>query len=377
MSLSSESFISAKDISENQNAEDELTDLVLSGESVALVGAGFSSACGFPGWRGLLKALRRRAEEINPSWDFDQVPESPLEYADRIHECIASASGSETFSTEVGRVFRQAEQAMEMGTAGLPDHGSGDPSTSSSKLGFQQFHMQLVQLPFRGILTTNYDRLVEEALVQAGRCSQSPIPVPVWGGDPILISQAIRGLAVADLLEHVIHLHGDYRQLRTVILTGSQYSEAYGLEEPQRSRLFHILFGIMMTRRLVFVGFSLRDEYLEKMLQLVSDLGWEWGEPIHFAILPRIEEKWPELQKEALRLKRKLGIQAVFYGARPNDHSELHALVDRIHQAYSASEEIKSAESTVSTPRVSRLALPDWAQRVNRVAVEKVGNHED
>lgn len=376
MSPSSESFITEKDLSENRDAENELIDLVVSGESVALVGSGFSQGCGFPTWEELLNKLRDRADAMDPDWEYSPPYESLLDYGNDIHDCIVAARGGEAFGDEVGRIFRDAEQALETAGSFDPDI-HGEPLVAAPRAGLQRFHLRLAGLPFRGILTTNYDHLLEGALVGSGRCSERPQPVPVYRGPPMLVSQAIRNLAVGDSPRYVVHLHGEYSLPATVILTGKQYSEAYGLENSHRSRLFNLLFGIMITRRLVFVGFGLRDPYIEKMLEQASVFEWSWGEPIHFAILPRSETGWPEEKKQASRLKKELGIQAVFYEARPDDYSDLHALIDRIHDGYSASQLEEPSNSKVASPvGAGRKKLP-WVDKANRAAIAKVGDNED
>ena len=195
-------------------------------------------------------------------------------------------------------------------------------------------HEVLVELPFRGILTTNYDRLLERALGP----SEEDRAVDVQTAAPLILSQAVRGIADSGKSEKVIHLHGTGADPREMVLTSSDYERAYGLAETppgtrRQSRRPHartLLSALLTTRRLVFVGFGLRDPILMRILGDVTADCWEWDSPVHYAIMPIDETNASDQRASAVTRRTKYGIDTLFYEVRDDDHSALVATLEEI-----------------------------------------------
>lgn len=143
--------------------------------------------------------------------------------------------------------------------------------------------------------------------------------------------------------QRITHLHGMYRNPDSIVLTSDDYSKSYGLHDEKASShqrfantwTLHrkLLWAILATRRVIFVGFSMEDPYFNKMLETVSADLWGWNKSIHFAVM-RISRKNSDTpQEKADRLKDKYGVDTVFYEAADDANLSLYHIVAEIHDA--------------------------------------------
>ena len=95
------------------------------------------------------------------------------------------------------------------------------------------------------------------------------------------------------MTRRIAHLHGKFEPASSVILGIEDYRNAYGLNlaaensppENESKLRFRLLWAVLATRRVVFIGFSMNDPYFNKMLETVSGDLWRWDQSIHFAIM--------------------------------------------------------------------------------------------
>lgn len=329
---------------ENEGRKRELIELVASGEAVLIVGAGSSARVGYVTWDGLLGELETLANECGD----DFVPYAgtseyePLEYlecAEHIKSHILNKTGNlSRYYALLQDLFRPKE---------LP---------------FEDLHRKLVSLPFRGILTTNYDTVLEAALGDIE---------PRFAYDNWLVVDENSAGRVHEFLmamnndkritRRIAHLHGRFDLANSIILSIEDYKRAYGLnltdeksqEENEWKLRFRLLWAVLATRRVVFVGFSMEDPYFEEMLKIVSEDLWTWNKSTHFAIMS-ISSKDAEVSKDnAERLNNKYGVSTVFYENPDNLHQGLDQIVDDIDQACRVRDQLTTEEI-------------DWLEQVNR-----------
>jgi hypothetical protein len=93
-----------------------------------------------------------------------------------------------------------------------------------------------------------------------------------------------------------------------------------------------LLWSILATRRVVFVGFSMDDPYFNKMLETVSTDLWVRNKSIHFAIMGISPENIKDSKDKADNLKLKYGVETVFYEVFDGSHHRLYELVDEIYK---------------------------------------------
>ena len=376
----------------------ELVAVVAAGEAVLLVGAGSSMSAGFASWTGLLQHLEQRADEASPPVRGTHAASilGALQRAARARDRLVRAQGWEHYHGILGRLFHRP--AGELRAA------------------LTSFHRDLVRLPFRALLTTNYDRVLEAALEAEFPAGPMPMSVAVWNGDQQLISPGLRSIAVPggpDAPRYILHLHGLISLGRSIVLCADDYADAYGIPElagpdsngggrargnvraapPAPARrptlLYTLVSSLLATRRVVFVGFSLDDPYFTEVLRRVSDAMWEWGGSVHFAILPIAADRAPEQRLRARELKTALGIETVFYEVSVSDHAtERDALVARLRHEVDArhvaapdarpaigdpaGEAKSTAPDAAGGPR-----LPQWALANNAAQRARLDRHAD
>ena len=94
-----------------------------------------------------------------------------------------------------------------------------------------------------------------------------------------------------------------------------------------------LLWAVLATRRVVFVGFSMKDPYFEKMLETVSEDLWRWDKSIHFAIMSISPNNAKGSKDKAKMLKNKYGVDAIFYEDFDGSHLRLEHIVAEVAKA--------------------------------------------
>ena len=192
----------------------------------------------------------------------------------------------------------------------------------------------------------------------------------------------------------IAHLHGTFNPADSIILSIEDYKRAYGLdptaeddEEKNTSRLrFRLLWAVLATRRVVFVGFSMDDPYLNKILETVSEDLWTWNKSTHFAIMSISSKDAEDSKDKSERLNNEYGVGTVFYENPDNSHRGLEDIVNEIYvecsigrqstlgpedssddKGHSEGEELELAASR------SRDAL-DWLKRTSQRMIGRIGD---
>ena len=111
--------------------------------------------------------------------------------------------------------------------------------------------------------------------------------------------------------------------------------------------------AVLATRRVVFIGFSMKDPYFNKMLETVSADLWRWDKSIHFAIMSISSTSAENSKARADGFRREYGVETVFYEDSDNSHQGLDKIVDDLDEAC----QIKSQPITDET---------DWLEQANQ-----------
>jgi hypothetical protein len=186
----------------------ELEQALQAGECVLFVGAGLSRGSGLPDWGDLIRRL---------STELGLDPARRVDYLD-LAQWYRERFGREALAGVIHDTFSAP--------AALPTLA----------------HYLLMSLPVRHVVTTNYDDLLERALLALKR---HPIPV-------------VRQEDVARPGEpgvFVVKLHGDAGHPEEVVLTRDDYEEFF----ERRPALALLLEGLLLNRTFFFVGYGLRD----------------------------------------------------------------------------------------------------------------------
>lgn len=197
----------------------ELIDDFQAGEVVAFCGAGLSVASGLPTGG----AVARDLAALLP--DFDGDPQNLTEVA-TVYEATRGRNA----------LIRHLVRA---GSRAAVPNGA---------------HHALAQLPLAGVVTTNWDRLIEDSLSVSSRAHS----VIVHDTEAVFTH-------AGDI--SVLKLHGSVERPDSIIVTERDYHRVFLRSAVQ----VEILSYYFATRTILFLGYSLADSDLRRLLYLTGE----------------------------------------------------------------------------------------------------------
>jgi SIR2-like domain len=296
------------------STRDALLALLRERRMLLFVGAGLSFELGYPLWNGYLDALQKELGADVPHTD------DLLERAERIKQAFAEAKRRDDYLAHIQQTFGPTKQ--------LP---------------YTQLQLALVRLGFRGVITTNFDPSLENALSAQNLAASRSACTALDLGEPrpFGIFDFLRSAGHGPTTEFVLHLHGVHDHPERIVLAASDYRERYGdfVTEDPDGRPVHrtldvmlrkVIWTLLVTYPTLFVGFSLNDPALKHILRVVST-DFQRGRFLgHFAITGADSDE--EERKRTLEWNE-YGITPVFFrivrshGSGPDDYSNLTTLV--------------------------------------------------
>jgi NAD-dependent SIR2 family protein deacetylase len=284
-----------------QVAFDQLARLVASGEAVALVGAGVSAGLGYPNWRALLDGLHDRIvhEVERAARAGEPARQAPSRYLRDFDDLLWRA---EEYRRLLGPVAYAAALEQEFGAARA----------------LNETIRRIVRLPFRHLLTTNYDTSLERAHAEE---FGAPPGVIAWDDEAELLEflfEFREGRA-----RRCVYLHGRVGRPDGIVLSDEDYTTRYVRQDDAQKRLF----ALFAMQRVVFVGFSLSDPDLMAILRQVNASMGLGTRARHFALMGVDGSVDREVHRN--RLQRKFGIAPVFYDSA-NGHAQLDDVLRRL-----------------------------------------------
>jgi hypothetical protein len=253
-----------------------------SDDPVLFTGAGVSMLAGLPDWKGLLAQM---AESVRVA---DALT------AHQITQCIAK--GSLTKATDY---FWLTEELLE-----------GDKCLALKKIlrGFNSDRLKpLASLPFKCVLTTNFDRSIIDAIAAA----KKQVPLDYRLGDPSIST------AIWETELYVARIHGCLEMPRSMILSESQFEKLL-----DNDSYIDLLTQTFLRKNVLFLGFSFYDPAIKYVLEQIEKHHGPAAPGRHLSLLP--ENNASELIQKAHRLN----IKVVKYATADN-HSALWDGIDQ------------------------------------------------
>lgn len=260
---------------------DAFVDALDRRRAAVFVGAGVSMPAGFVDWRGLLQEF---ADELDLDLDVEQDVVSVAQY----HLNANSNDRSRLNQKIVGEFSKKAR-----------------PTPS---------HLMLAKLPVHVFWTSNYDKLLEKCLDQAGRV------VDVKVGDSALT------VTVPDSAATVFKMHGDVGVPDSLIITRDDYefyaTDHSGFQTALRTHLASLTF--------LFLGFSFSDPNLDYVFSQVRAT-FRQHQRTHFAVFRR--DIRPENQRrQELRIAdlKRYGVHVVLV----DEYEDIPELLEELYARY-------------------------------------------
>lgn len=250
----------------------QLVELMYAGAVVPFVGAGISASGGFSSWKD---HLRRQGKTAHIASDRIEALLASGAYETVLEE-IEAVRGREVFINEIRDEF-------------------------SRNLTIPDVVWRISELFADTVITTNYDRLIEQAY-DTGEKGKV---------------QVINGLNALEKPDPkkitVIKLHGDIREPKRCILSKNQYDEAYGNGSLNMHKPIPKLLAYhYKNSSLLFLGCSLRNDRTVQVFKTIKEgMGEEEETKQHFSI-EQAPESLEEIAQRNAELA-KLGITPIWF----------------------------------------------------------------
>lgn len=220
----------------------------LNGNLVAFLGAGVSIPAGLPGWGQLLRDAAATTPELASRLEG-------LQSLDALDQAQVVERYVKTLRQDVAERLQPPQAALA--------------------------HSLLASLPVAEFVTQNYDRLLELAAAAAG----APLAV-------------IPGARVADEQRWLLKMHGSVDRPQDIVLTREDYLR-YG---ERRAALAAIVQALLITKHMLFVGFSLSDPNFHRIADDVRKVLQPEGHPFGSVLLLLGDELRETLWRDDLSL---------------------------------------------------------------------------
>jgi len=238
--------------SDLQSKAKQLAEKAQRGELVLFLGAGISVDSNVPAWQPLLSGIAREGgmsdQQISELKGFDPRDQGTI---------LQAFLGIDVRSAVAER--------MKVERYGL-------------------VHGLLSSLPIREVVTTNFDQLFESA------CTASSGSLAVLPGDAVRSDQ-----------RWLLKLHGDIGS--SIVLTRGDYHTALATQTALRG----IVQAMLMTRQMVFIGYSLRDEDFHQLVHEVrfarSDPATNLGTALVLESSTLTSELWKDVDFVSMGMK--------------------------------------------------------------------------
>lgn len=305
---------------------DQLIQSILSGKAVAFCGAGLSmgvkrsSGKYLPNWSGLLTEVLETA--ISEGVKFsgleneirDSIKDSKLLIvAQEIEENIPSG----TLNKYLRTIF--LDRHLVPG----------------------KIHKALMNIPFVGYLTTNYDTLLEGAYTIA---KEGRLP-PLYTQEDLL--NVPNPLRVED--DFVFKIHGDINRPDTIVLTSHDYQDLL-FRTPHYRSFLETLFTV---NTVLFIGFGLVDPDTDLLLDRLAGI-YSRNNEHHYALVEK--GKYTELEKKRFAIDKR--ILFIEYENKEGSHNEVFEFVNKLSKITSPKGKLREEykEKTKGIPEVEKIS---------------------
>lgn len=273
----------------------QLRDAILAGDCVAFVGAGFSAAAGLPRWKDLLSGIAERARF---------APDDQARFAE-----LLTRGG--------GHALDQAAQLLEdhLRREDLVRFVIERMAAPNACEAMERRLWYLRRIPFRAILTTNFDGLLPGMAAELAAYFKVLHPEhyrwweeTFWGED--------------ERWPTIVKLHGNLEE-RDLVLTRRDYRRRLY----ENSAYTTFLRATLSTTTVLYLGFSFEDAYLNELRsEVLAMLAPGEKSPLAYAVADNVPRPTVDL------FRKHEGIAILPYRATDNDFSGFDRFLEALYR---------------------------------------------
>jgi hypothetical protein len=286
-------------------------------DCVLFIGSGISVWSGLPTWNGIIEKLAKFIEMDGGNANLVR------EEAKKGDLLQAASYGFDKLTThQIGRFIYDACQ-----------YGIARP---------HEIHRKIIALGPRCYVTTNYDNLIEESL-RLWKPDRF-FPNPVTNRHLHKMADIVHARSI----DFIYKPHGDAGDIDSIILSREQYRQL--LPQGERNVALESLKTLMVSRPIVYLGYSLRDPDFFYLRDILANT-YKDGIRDHYAIMADVTID------ETDYWKRNYGIHLISYPTferqdKTKDHAALLVLLDSLN-----SDKMTLSEVQVFDPNSSEVIL--------------------
>jgi hypothetical protein len=280
---------------------DSLLDRLNRRQCVAFVGAGFSMPCGMPNWRQLLENLLREARKCRIDARSDDLLEACEQAVKDANYGMAAGFLRDLMPPgDLDEVIRRqfGPQVFQR-------------STSEAQAITRRRMENLVKAPWAGIVTTNYDDLIEDGLRRY--CTIDYLQA--HGQDPRL-GTILANASAGSLF--FVKVHGTIFG-SDIVLGTEEYDRVY-MGSPS---MISFLTALMLMYHIVFIGCSLEDELIRLRRNLC--LSFQKLVPPAYALMPATRYN----KTRMTWLRDRALVECIFYPEEDRQHSAVDQFLEK------------------------------------------------
>ncbi|MCJ8288374.1 MAG: SIR2 family protein [Crocinitomicaceae bacterium] len=326
----------------SQNIPIDLIESIRKGECILFLASGLSSQVirsngeRLPSWTSFLKELLIWAETKRVPFNSDP---------DEIREMI-----------DKGNLLMAAQELQEL----INPNEFGDFLNGifrDKKVKPTESHNLLAQIPFRSILTTNYDTLIEGAYTIS---SGGQIPKTFTQLD---LDAALSPLRKKDFF--IFKMHGDIDRPNTIVLGTRSYNNLM-YKSPEYLSFLETLFT---THTVLFIGFGGSDPDLDYLMDRLSTI-FSRTLNKHFILAPKTKFNFTERRRMLLDKR----LEVIEYDPK-NNHQEVHTFIEDIHRILNKAKELEAAPEVPQDTLIMMISSSGSADhKISDVITEFISN---
>ncbi|HFL2413386.1 TPA: SIR2 family protein [Clostridioides difficile] len=256
----------------------KINEASVNGKLVVFVGAGVSAISGYPNWSNLVDKLNLGQKK--EYYSDDEYLSIPQKYYD--------SRGHKEYYDSIKQEFDIDLEPNEI-------------------------HDKILKLKPTHIITTNYDNLIEKAIVKKG------LFYDVISSDSDVSNTNSRNF--------IIKMHGELKKENIVLKEEDfiRYEEDFKLIET-------LVKSILASNLVVFVGYSIKEINIKKILNWIKSLQGKSFQPAYWLYIGNISKIGEELSKSDYDYYKNRGINIVNYNDLSRDNENLNTYESRYNK---------------------------------------------